>query len=866
MKPMLLAAAFLGALALTASAQEGGQRQVLPENVKPIRYELTVTPDAAAMTLSGDVRIEVEVTEPTRTITLNALDLEFDSAQLDGGARATVNFDTAAQTATLTFPQAVSVGRHTIAIAYRGKINRQAQGMFAVDYDGPDGAQERVLTTQFEAADARRFVPCFDEPALKAVFDFSVIVPENRFVVSNMPEASVEAAGAGLKRVRFASSPKMSSYLLFVAIGDLERITTTVDGVEIGIVAKRGSAEHGRFALESAGELLRYYNDYFGTPYPLPKLDLVAVPGGGGFGAMENWGAILYFEEYLLTDPAQTSESDRQRVFTIVAHEMAHQWFGDLVTMAWWDDLWLNEGFASWMERKATAHFHPDWNTWMQGQKRQQTAMDLDARPTTHPVVQEILTVDQAAEAFDSITYQKGRAIIRMLEEHIGEAPFREGVRAYMRDHAYGNARTADLWDAIETASGQPIRQIADDFMFRPGVPLITVEPGPCRAGARTVTLRQGRFALGETPAPQLWRIPVSAALVNGSGAGGSVTDEHGVASFPLAGCGPFVVNPSQVSYYRTLYPRQSFDELARNFARVRAPDQLSMLYDAKAFGIAGTAPYSDLFELARRTPRGADPLIWELIGEQLEETDYLYAGLPGQTAYRTFARNLLSPVLARVTWEKREGESDNVALMREELISALSTLGDPAVQAEARRRFLADDIPAAIRQKVLFAVGRGADAATFDALLARARASTDTIEKVTYYRALAHAEDPALAARALALAFDADVNAALATDIIDDVAYAHPRLAWDFAAAHPDELTARLDVLSRVQYMPRLIRRATDPSLLTDLRSYIDTSVPADVKRGPETEYARFSERLRLRSERLPELDAWLSDRGGRS
>ncbi|MEJ0058575.1 MAG: M1 family metallopeptidase [Terricaulis sp.] len=860
MKRILIAAAFLGALALSASAQETTERQVLPDNVKPVRYELTVTPDAAAMTLAGDVRIEIDVTAPTRTVTLNSLELEFDSAEIDG-TRATVSFDTTAQTATLTVPRDLGVGRHTLAIAYRGKIYRQAQGLFAVDYDAA-GGQERVLATQFEAADARRFVPSFDEPSLKAVFDLTVIVPENRMVISNMPEASSEAAGPGLKRVRFATSPKMSSYLLFLAVGDFERITTTVDGVEIGVVAKRGDAEHGRFALESAAQLLHYYNDYFGTPYPLPKLDMIAVPGGGGFAAMENWGAILYFEEYLLLDPEHSSESDRQTIYTDVAHEMAHQWFGDLVTMAWWDDLWLNEGFASWMERKATEHFHPDWNTWMQGQGRLQQAMDLDARATTHPVVQEIFTVDQANDAFDRITYEKGRAVIRMLEVHVGEDPFRDGVRAYMREHAYANARTTDLWAAIETASGQHIRQIANDFLLQPGIPLVTPEPGVCTHNARTITLRQSRFSLGEAQAAQRWHIPVAAALVNGAGAGGSITDDNGVASFPLTGCGPFIVNPGQTSYQRTLYPRQSFDELSRNFARVPAPDQLTMLYDSVAFGLSGSAPYSDFFALAGRTPRNADPLIWELIGEQVTVNDYRYSGLPSQAAYRAYARNLLRPVLARIGWEKRSGEADNVSLLREQLVSTLSSIEDPTVLAEARRRFLADDIPAPIRQEVLFAVGRGADATTFDALLSRARASTDTIEKTTYYRALAHATDPALAARALAIAFDEDVNAALGTDIIDDVAYAHSRVAWDFAVAHPDELSARLDPLSRVGYLPRLTRFSVDPTLLADLRTHIDTQVPADLRRGQETAYGRFAERLRLRTERLPELDTWLATR----
>ncbi len=414
----LVTAALAVTLALSAAAQEG-QRQVLPSSVVPLRYELTVTPDASSLTLSGDVRIDLEVVEPTREIVLNALELAIDDVQLEGREQPEITFDEAAQTVRLEFAEPVATGRHTLAITYRGKIYRTAQALFAYDYVAAHGP-ERVLATQFEVAEARRFVPSFDQPDMKAVWEVAAVVPHDRAVVSNMPEAGVDRVSEDLKRVRFAPTPKMSSYLLFLGVGDFERITANVDGVEIGVLAKRGDAEHGRFALDSAVQLLRYFNEYFGVRYPLPKLDLVAVPGGGGFSAMENWGAILYFEEVLLIDPALSSESDRQGVFATVAHEMAHQWFGNLVTMKWWDDLWLNEGFAAWMEYKAPDHFYPAWNAWMQGQRPSQEAMGLDARATGHPVSQRVDTTEQANGAFDRITYEKGRAVVRMVEEHVG--------------------------------------------------------------------------------------------------------------------------------------------------------------------------------------------------------------------------------------------------------------------------------------------------------------------------------------------------------------------------------------------------------------------------------------------------------------
>jgi aminopeptidase N len=857
-----ISAALAAALAFSASAQPG-QRQVLPASVVPIRYQLTVTPDAATLTMSGEVRIEIEVAEPTRDIVLNALELTLDDVQLEGREQPEIVFDAAAQTVRLRFSEAVATGRHTLALAYRAKIYPTAQALFAYDYVSDHGP-ERILTTQFEIAEARRFVPSFDQPDMKAVWEIAAVVPAERTAVSNMPEAGVDRVSETLKRVRFAPTPKISSYLLFLGVGDLERIATTVDGVEISVLAKRGDAEHGRFALDSAVQLLRYYNEYFGVRYPLPKLDLIAVPGGGGFSAMENWGAIMYFEEALLLDPALSAETDRQDVFATVAHEMAHQWFGDLVTPKWWDDLWLNEGFAAWMERKAAERFHPDWNTWMQGQRESQEAMGLDARATAHAVSQRIDTTDQANGAFDRITYEKGRAVIRMIEQHVGADRFRDGIRAYVRAHAFGNADSAQLWDAIEAASGKPMRGIAEDFIFRAGVPLITVDPEKCERKQRSVSVMQSRFALDEASrAPLVWHVPVTAEAAGG-GTAAAVTDDRGAATFTVRGCGAVVVNPAQAGYYRTYYPRAAFTEVAEGFARLQPADQLGLLYDAHALGIAGLVPYTDVYDLVRRAPAEADPLVLEWIARELGDTDLLYADLPGRDAFRAYARAQLAPQLARVGWDKRRGEAANDAILRERLIAALSQLADPGVDAEAHRRFANGAIPGAVREETLYAVGRAADAATFADLLARARAATDTLELGYLYRALAHARAPALAARALELAFDPAVPFVLGPDMISDVAVLYPQLAWDFAAVHRAELTPRLDPLGALQFVARLGGGGHDAALQRDLRAYIDRDVPADVRSVSESHYLRLSERLMIRAERLPELDSWLRASGG--
>jgi|CXWL01.1.fsa_nt_gi aminopeptidase N len=862
-KKMLAAAAVAATMIVSASAQGTPTTTPgsLPLGVSPVSYNISVEPNPQALTFAGTVDIVVDIAAPTREIVLNAAGISFDSVRV-GSARATVSLNETDQTARLSFNRNLRAGRNTLSIAYRGQIQQQSFGLFAVDYD-VEGGTERMLSTQFEAADARRFVPSWDEPSSKATFQLAVVVPENRMAVSNMPEARVERLSGGRKRVHFQPSPVMSSYLLFLAVGDFERISTNVAGIDIGVITKRGDSERGRFALQTAAQVVPYFNEYFGAPYPLPKLDMIAVPGAGGFGAMENWGAIMYFESAILIDPALSAESRRQGVFGTVAHEIAHQWFGDLVTMAWWDDLWLNEGYASWMAAKAAEHFYPDWGSWMQAQRRRQDATEQDSRVTTHPIVQQIRTVAEASEAFDNITYRKGAAVIRMLETYVGEDAFRAGVRDYMQAHDYGNARTADLWNAIERASGQPMRAIAEDFTNQAGVPLINVEAGACENGRRTLTLTQGRYGL-DAPSREArrWRVPVSAQSLDGGATQRAVTAD-GRATLTMPNCGAFVVNPDQVGYFRVAYQRATFDQLSREFARLTPSDQLGLLYDTRALSEAGLSPYSDFFALARQTPADADPLVWDLIAEHLGKTDSLYAGLETRAAYRTFARGVLSPVLARIGWDATPGEPDNNGILRAQLINSLSLLGDTQTALEARRRFASGQIPGGIRQATLTALGRSADAAVFDALLARARETRGTLEKDGYYTALMSASDPVIAARALDIAFTADVPVTKSANYIAIVAEQHPALAWRFVMEHPAEIEARLDSLRRADFTPGLTANGVDDALLAELRAYIDRDVAADVRRGAEADYLRLQDRIATRREKLPQLDTWLRGPG---
>jgi aminopeptidase N len=847
----------------------------LPRTVRPTHYDVSVTPEAGKLTFDGTVQIAIEVVEPTARITLNAIDLTFRAVRLSGGPDAgppappRIEVDAAAQTATFTFGKALPRGRYQLAMDYSGKIGTQAVGLFALDYDSPDG-RKRGLFTQFENSDARRFIPSWDEPAYRTTFALEVIVPSADMAVSNMPVAQRNEIGNGKSRVRFAPSPSMSTYLLFLAVGDLERATTRVGETEIGVVTKKGAIDQARFALDSSALVLREYNDYFGTPYPLPKLDNIAAPGRSQFfGAMENWGAIFTFEYALLIDPSISTEGDRQSIFEIAAHEISHQWFGNLVTMAWWDDLWLNEGFASWMAGRTTEKLHPEWDTALHAVASRNKAMERDALSTTHPVVQHVETVEQASQAFDVITYEKGEAVIRMLEGYVGADAWRSGVRRYIQRHAYGNTVSDDLWRDIEAAVGKPITPIAHDFTLQPGVPLVTVGEVACRDGASQVSLSQGELSKDRPDKkPLAWRVPVIVKSVGGGEAVRTVM-EGGKASVTVPGCDAVIVNAGQSGYYRTLYAPPQFARIADRFPAVAPIDQLGLLLDSWALGRAGRQPASDALELARATPLEADPQIWGEIASIFASIDDYYRGDPSRRAvFRKFAGARLAPVFARTGWVPRPDEPATVAILRSRLISVLSLLGDRGVIDEARRRYDASAtdpgaIPGSLRKVILGVVARHADAATWNKLHAAARGEKTPLVKENLYFLLAATADPGLARRALDLALTAEPGATISGGMIAEVAGEHPDLAFDFALAHMAAVNEKVDASSRSRYYAGLGGQSADPAMVGKLKAYATAHLDAKSRRDTDTAIARVEDRIRVRERVLPAIDAWLGTRG---
>ncbi|WP_156842068.1 M1 family metallopeptidase [Novosphingobium aquimarinum] len=853
-----------GATAETVTTQ-------LPRNVRPSHYDITIRPDPASMTFSGSVAIDVDIVEATDRIVLHAADLSFQTATLTAQGSpaadtATVSLDEAAQTATFAFGKPLAPGKYRLAMTYTGTINTQANGLFALEYKAEDGSDKKALYTQFEAPDARRMIPSFDEPFYKATFTMHAIVPKDEMAVSNMPVAKSEPMADGLKKVTFGVSPVMSTYLLFFGLGDFERATQQVAGTEVGVIAKRGVIDQAQYALSESAKILPWYNEYFGTNYPLPKLDNIAAPGQSQFfGAMENWGAIFTFEYALLLDPQLDSPASRQRIYTVLAHEMAHQWFGDLVTMSWWDDLWLNEGFASWMETRATEHFHPEWKPELGAVSTRNAAMNQDALATTHPVIQARKTVEEASQAFDGITYSKGESVIRMLEAYTGRDQWREGVRAYMKRYEYANTVTDDLWREMEKASGKPIIQIANDFTRQPGIPLVNAS-ATCKGGKSVLSLTQGEFTRDRPDKqPLSWHVPVVAASLGGAPA---ETLFEGSGSLDVAGCGPVIVNSGQSGYYRVAYAPDMFAAISKNFAKIAPVDQLGLISDTGALGLAGIKPMADLMALVQATPANAEPDVIEAAANYMSSL-YSYAdGMPQlQQRLTKFVGRKFGPVLDRLGWTPKAGEPETEASLRASLITLLGDVGEPKVVKEAQRRFAAaPNDPAAVdpslRSAILSVVAQHADAATWDKLHEMARAEESTQLRSLIYSRLGTADDPALAQKALDLAMTDEPGETVSPSILRYAAFKHPDMAYDYAMAHKEDVLKRVDLSAASRYLPGLGAGSYDPAMIGKLETYAAT-LSEDARKPSEEAIALIRYRMSVRDNRIPGVDAWLKQAG---
>jgi aminopeptidase N len=859
-------------LGMTSGAQSPSPR--LPGGVKPLRYAIRLEPDVERAAFSGRVEIEIEVQEAKREIVLHSLKLQIISAKIDGVA-VTAKADDATQRLTLSGKE-VGEGKHRVEIEYSGKIDERPQGLFFARYQLPDGTWQKALCTQMEPTDARRMFPCWDEPAYRSVFQLTAVVPAKHTALFNMPIEREAALPADRKEVVFGTSPSMPSYLVAFASAELDSIEDEVAGVKLRVLGTPGKREKMRYAMEVTKKVLPWFNEYFGVKYPLPKLDQVAFPSTG-FGGMENWGCIVYSDTALLFDEANGSQWARERVFGVVTHEIAHQWFGDLVTMEWWDDLWLNEGFASWMATKVGAHFNPTWKKWERSAASKELAMRLDARATTHPIQQEVVNESQAMQAFDEITYQKGQAFLRMLESWLGEEKFRTGLRAYFKKHAYGNTKTSDLWKALAEASGQDVEAVARGWTEQPGFPLVTISLTP--SGAALVA--QERFAIHqEKPVPLKWQIPVAVRGFN-PGEDSKVyllgdlrtqaNEKPGLDGLSLQG-EPILANAGAAGYFRVMYDAALWGKLKPRLPVLIEADRLNIMHDAWALVQAKKLPLSRWLELAETLREDPSPLVGGQIVGVLDMLDYLLRGSEDRTAFRKWAREFVAPRWKTLGWEARAGEDLATAGHRAEVIRILGEFGDPEILAAARRRadqFMAEaaSLPGDLRETVLSLAGREADAAFWDRLHALAKKTTDTDQKQILYGALAAAREPALAKRALAISLAQEMPAKSSSRMVGQVAAdgEHPELAWEFARANMEDLLALCSAGDASEYMARLCRNFSEVVRADELDALTRSSLPAAALRPAAIAIddirfkADFKERVRS------DLAPWLKAREAR-
>jgi aminopeptidase N len=842
----------------------------LPKDVLPIAYTLEITPDLAAMSTAGQESVLLKVRKATDTIQFNSLNEKLSDVTLDGKPVKNVATDDAKQLSTVTLPAPTTVGEHTLSFTYSGKIESAAHGLFAQHYSQPrDGI---MLTTQFESTDARRMFPCWDEPAFRSTFQLTVKVPASWATVGNMPLATRKVTG-DVAIVTFKRTPKMPTYLMEFTGGDLASVSAKADGYDFNVWTVRGREQDGKTALTDAQTILADYNNYFGYRFPLPKLDSIAIPGGFS-GAMENWGAITYTDSTLLVSPS-SSVADKQQVFAVQAHEMAHQWNGDLVTMGWWDDIWLNESFASWMAAKETAQRHPEWKWWENQDGDKEGAMAADARASAHAIQVHVTDELQADNAFDTqITYSKGQAILRMFEAYLGPEVFREGIRSYMKARAFSNATTADLWNALSAASGKNVGEIASGWTEQPGFPLVSVKAQCDAAGARTISLSQRRFILGGAlDARNLhWNVPLN-VRVGESGPPQSVLLTAEEQSLPAGDCDqPLSVNADAIGYYRTAYDASTLATNTKRFGRLPDADRIVLLDDQWALVGSSRAGLPSYLALASSMGADMDPRAWIQISGALEAIEFDERDSKGHDAFVKYARSILKPAFDVIGWDAKPGESPSIQELRQSLIADLGVWGDPAVMAEARKRFQAfvkdhKAISPDNQGSILSVVAYYADQATFNQLYDIAKGAHDQTEMQRYFFALANVTDPKLAERVAKIALSSDIPPeaeVLRLGLVASLSTEHQRLSWQ-------TFTANVAALTKAQpsYAPMIIAQ-TLPQLywsgipLEEVEKFARAHVPREmsdvVDRGLESARYQLTRKTLL----VREADSFVQQRGG--
>jgi puromycin-sensitive aminopeptidase len=673
----------------------------LPQSVRPTKYDITLKPNLSDFTFDGNELIEIEVSSPTNRISLNAIELEINYGKLtlaDGSTvEANITLDETSETATFTFDKNIPQGNVTLSINFKGFLNDQLRGFYRSQYIGSDGNEYNMATTQFEATDARRAFPCWDEPSLKAKFQITLVVPQELEAISNTMIEHTSLVADGHKAVRFLESPLMSTYLVAFIVGDLVSVESMgPNNTLVRVWATSGKEEQGRYALENSVKLLEYFNEYFGIPYPLKKLDHIAIPDFAA-GAMENWGAITYRETALLFDTENSSAATRQRILEVVSHEMAHMWFGDLVTMEWWNDLWLNESFASWMGDKAVDNLYPEWNMWTQFVSNDtNSGLGLDGLRNSHSIEVEVTNPAQIRELFDAISYSKGGATLRMLEEFLGPEIFRKGLQIYLSNNQYANARTEDLWKALEESSGQPVTTIMNSWVKQTGYPVIDVITNRA-SKASEIGITQTRFLYdhileGGDSDNTLWHVPIGISIKNvDDNVFHLLSNVTGSLNVQIPEQEDWIkVNSGQTGFYRVNYPMEEWNRLRTAITKLEMPptDRLGLQNDAYALMKAGYTNATQFLSIAESYVNENNATVWGDLSMNLRGFDLLLSDELFLDKYHSFVEKLYRDIVENVGWDAKPSEGHLDSLLRSIVLSQAGTFGNQNVISQAKAKF----------------------------------------------------------------------------------------------------------------------------------------------------------------------------------
>ncbi|KAL2262821.1 hypothetical protein VTK26DRAFT_9403 [Humicola hyalothermophila] len=754
-------------------------RELLPANVIPRHYHVTLEPDFEKLTFDGTVVIDLDVAEDSKSISLHTLELDIHSAKLTSGgqtisASPSVAYDEANQVTTFGFENAVAKGNKAqLEIKFTGQLNDKMAGFYRSTYKNPDGTEGIMAVTQMEPTDARRAFPCFDEPALKAEFTVTLIADKNLTCLSNMDVASEaevqsEQTGGVKKAVTFNKSPLMSTYLVAFIVGELNYIETNEFRVPVRVYAPPGqNIEHGRFSLDLAAKTLAFYEKVFGLEFPLPKMDQVAIPDFAQ-GAMENWGLVTYRVVDLLLDEKVSGAATKERVAEVVQHELAHQWFGNLVTMDWWDGLWLNEGFATWASWYSCNIFYPEWKVWeTYVVDNLQRALALDSLRSSHPIEVPVKRADEINQIFDAISYSKGSCVLRMISTYLGEETFLEGVRRYLKKHAYGNTETGDLWASLAEASGKKVDEVMQVWTKNIGFPVVTVT----EKDDNTIHLKQNRFLRTGDTKPEEDQViyPVFLGLRTKDGVDESRTLDKREDDFKVPSTDFFKLNANHTGLYRTAYSPERLKKLgeAAKQGLLSVEDRAGMIADAGALATSGYQSTTGVLSLLKGFTSESQFVVWNEIIARVASVQnaWMFEDQATRDGLETFLRDLVSPKAHELGWEFTEEDGHVLQQFKAMMFGSAGLSGDQKIIDAAKdmfEKFMAGDKSAVhpnIRGSVFSMALKYGGKEEYDALINFYRTSTNSDERNTTLRCLGRARDPELIKRTLDLLLNGEVK-----------------------------------------------------------------------------------------------------------